>query len=49
MTDFDRGQMKLTKAGTVRLFGNTEYKAQRELELAWYRLMAALMRGWRRV
>ncbi len=41
--------MKLTKQGTVRLFGNTEYKAQRDQERAWYSLMATLMRAWRRV
>jgi len=40
--------MKLTKRGSVRLFGNTEYKAQRDQERAWYQLMSALMRGWRR-
>jgi hypothetical protein len=41
--------MKLTKTGTVRLFGNTEYRAQRAQERAWYSLMSALMRAWRRV
>jgi len=40
--------MKLTKTGAVRLYGNHEYRARRDAETAWYKLMAQLMAGWKR-
>ncbi len=41
--------IKLTRKGTVRLFGNTEYAARRDMERAYYAWLAKLMRGWKRV
>jgi len=41
--------IKLTRKGYVRLYGNTEYAARRDMERAYYAWLAKLMRGWKRV
>jgi len=38
--------MKLTRKGKVRLYGNTEYAAKRDVEAAAYRAVAELMSRW---
>ena len=37
-----------TRKGTVRLFGNTEYRKQRDLEQSFYDWVGRMMREWGR-
>jgi len=43
-----RNRSTRTRKGTVRLFGNTEYRKQRELEADFYRWLRDMMRSWGR-
>jgi len=41
-----RNRSTLTRKGEVRLYGNTEYAAKRDIETAAYRFVADLMTRW---